>query len=607
MKNNALSAVLFLSVLSVAVFAPGVAYSQTDIPGWLKTTAGWWADGLIGDGEFFNVVQFLIDGNIITAPSESEKAPVAEQENENGAAAADDIPGWLKTTAGWWADGLIGDGEFFNVVQFLIDGNIITAPSESEKAPVAEQENENGAAAADDIPDGQEAAKAVGDQSPDPGSQAPFVTTWEFNYDSVDNTLEIYVDGPATIDWGDGQTSVDVTGPLWHDYGSPGTYTVSITGDLTSIDLSYGYNARILRSIDQWGDIRWTSMANMFEGARVHYRATDSPDLSGVTDMSGMFNDTSFRGYTTGDISGWDVSSVTDMSEMFRGSSPPGDISGWDVSSVTDMSGMFLGSYTPDDISGWDVSSVTDMSEMFRSSSFHGDISGWDVSSVTDMSGMFLGSYTPDDISGWDVSSVTDMSEMFRSSSFHGDISGWNVSSVTDMSGMFAYADSFNGDISGWDTSSVTDMGGMFAYADSFNGNVSAWDTSSVTDMGGMFSNADSFNGDISAWDTSSVTNMRGMFNGADSFNGNVSAWDTSSVTDMYGMFSGAASFNSDISAWDTSSVTDMYGMFSGAASFNSDISGWDVSSVNRAVNMFTGAVSYEWNSPNFKAGLNPW
>ena len=41
------------------------------------------------------------------------------------------------------------------------------------------------------------------------------------------------------------------------------------------------------------------------------YRATDVPDLSGVTDMSGMFFDAdSFNG----DISEWDVSGVTDMS-----------------------------------------------------------------------------------------------------------------------------------------------------------------------------------------------------------------------------------------------------------------------------------------------------
>ena len=55
------------------------------------------------------------------------------------------------------------------------------------------------------------------------------------------------------------------------------------------------------------------------------YRATDVPDLSGVTDMSGMF----FGAHSfNGDISPWDVSGVTDMSGVFAGASSfNGDIS----------------------------------------------------------------------------------------------------------------------------------------------------------------------------------------------------------------------------------------------------------------------------------------
>ena len=56
-------------------------------------------------------------------------------------------------------------------------------------------------------------------------------------------------------------------------------------------------------------------MNGAFSGARnMVYNATDTPDLSGVTDMSRMFR------YTTafnGDLSSWDVSAVTDMSGMF--------------------------------------------------------------------------------------------------------------------------------------------------------------------------------------------------------------------------------------------------------------------------------------------------
>ena len=127
------------------------------------------------------------------------------------------------------------------------------------------------------------------------------------------------------------------------------------------------------------------------------YNAADSPNLSSVTDMSGMFSSSSFNG----NISEWDVSSVTNMSYMFLHSSFNGNISGWDVSSVTDMSYMFVSSPFNGDISNWNVSSVTDMSIMFGGSPFNGDISNWNVSSVTDMSGMFSDSPFNDNLGSW--------------------------------------------------------------------------------------------------------------------------------------------------------------------------------------------------------------
>ena len=61
----------------------------------------------------------------------------------------------------------------------------------------------------------------------------------------------------------------------------------------------------------------WTTMDRAFYGARnMVYNATDSPDLSTVTDMFSMF-----RGASSfnGDLSSWDVSSVDNMVRMFRG------------------------------------------------------------------------------------------------------------------------------------------------------------------------------------------------------------------------------------------------------------------------------------------------
>ena len=162
-------------------------------------------------------------------------------------------------------------------------------------------------------------------------------------------------------------------------------------------------DASKLVSIDQWGDVQWTTMRSAFRGAtNVVYAATDAPDLSRVTDVSNMFRNVfAFNG----DPSSWDVSSVTTMSHMFyNATSFNGDPSSWDVSSVTTMSHMF-----------------------YNATSFNGDVSTWNVSSVTDMSGMFDGA-----------------------TSFNRDISAWNVSSVTNMTGMLDFAASLDRNLGGW-------------------------------------------------------------------------------------------------------------------------------------------------------------
>ena len=211
--------------------------------------------------------------------------------------------------------------------------------------------------------------KAGGTGSPDASKTGdrPFVTTWRTA--SPNESITILVRGSTgayTVDWGDG-TATSVTGDASHAYASPGEHQVVISGNFTGIYLNGRPNAEKLQSIDQWGDIQWESMNWVFWGAtNMVYRATDVPDLSGVTGMYAMFDyATSFNG----DIAPWDVSGVTDMSYMFLdASSFNSDLSPWDVSGVTRMSGMFAGA-----------------------ESFNGDISPWDVSGVTDMSGMFVG------------------------------------------------------------------------------------------------------------------------------------------------------------------------------------------------------------------------
>jgi len=392
-----------------------------------------------------------------------------------------------------------------------------------------------------------------------------FITTWKTDNSgkSNDNQIEILTDGSAnfSVDWGDGNIEENLTATVTHTYGAAGTYTVSISGDFPRIYFpnftSIESDCDKLLSIEQWGDVKWTSMELAFANAQfMVMNATDTPDLSGVTSLNGMFYET---GAFNGDLSNWDVSNVTDMTNMFYDADAfNGDISNWNVSSVTSMFGMFT-----------------------FADAFNGDISNWDVSSVTSMYNMFNFAYA-----------------------FNGDISNWDVSSVTNMDGMFSYTRDFNGDISNWDVSRVTSMYGMFSSAASFNGDISTWDVSSVTDMGCMFCHSKLFNGDISNWDVSSVTNMFGVFNYAAAFNGDISNWDVSKVTSMYYMLSYAVAFNGDISKWNVSRVKSMKGMFYGASAFDGDLSGWDVSSVTTMSFMFTdSALTYE----NYDAILLGW
>ncbi|AJM91974.1 conserved exported protein of unknown function [Nitrosopumilus piranensis] len=83
--------------------------SNAKIPDWIKTNAGWWAEGSIDDNSFVQGIQFLIKEGLMEIP------PTAQ-----GSATSNTIPDWIKTNAGWWAEGSIDDNSFVQGIQFLI-------------------------------------------------------------------------------------------------------------------------------------------------------------------------------------------------------------------------------------------------------------------------------------------------------------------------------------------------------------------------------------------------------------------------------------------------------------------------------------------------------
>ncbi len=189
-----------------------------------------------------------------------------------------------------------------------------------------------------------------------------FITTWKTT--AAGETIAIVVEGKKIkVDWGDGSDPSSGSSKTYtHNYTTPGSYQVSISGNIHSMDLLSAYhhdtsagNSDKLVSIDQWGRAKWKSMTYAFYGAsNMVHNATDKPNLKGVKSMASMFKGA--KAFNA-DISGWDVSSVTDMSRMFFDAKAfNADISGWDVSNVRKMDDMFRGADAfSQNMGGWYV------------------------------------------------------------------------------------------------------------------------------------------------------------------------------------------------------------------------------------------------------------
>ncbi|MDG4949373.1 BspA family leucine-rich repeat surface protein [Weeksellaceae bacterium KMM 9724] len=222
-----------------------------------------------------------------------------------------------------------------------------------------------------------------------------FITTWQTTSDNESITIPTTGSGyNYNIDWGDGDTQTGLLGDATHTYSTAGLYTIEISGDFPRIYFNNTGDKDKIMSIEQWGDINWTSMENAFTGcSNLISNALDMPDLSMVTNMKGMFGyATSFNG--DANIMNWDVSNVTNMHGMFGGASNfNADINNWNVENVSNMKLMF--SYATSfnqDLSSWNVGSVINMDSMFRgATAFDQNIGNWNVTNVVNMSNMLKG------------------------------------------------------------------------------------------------------------------------------------------------------------------------------------------------------------------------
>ncbi|MEG0926970.1 BspA family leucine-rich repeat surface protein [Chryseobacterium sp.] len=235
--------------------------------------------------------------------------------------------------------------------------------------------------------------------------------------------------------------------------------------------------------VEQWGNIQWTTMKSAFsQCGLLTVTATDSPDLSNVTDVTLMFyNAFSLQSNTS--MENWDTSHIKIFKYMFA---------------YSNNTFLFTDNFNPN-IGLWDTSAAEDISYMFmKRKAFNQDLNGWDTSKVTTMAYTFA-----------------------ECNLFNQPLDQWDTSQVKNMAFMFHLIPNFNQSLKSWNTSNVTDMSHMFHFTAEFNQPLDLWDVSKVTDMNTMFSEASKFNQTLKTWNLNSLISANGMIRGTgiDCFN----------------------------------------------------------------------------------------
>ena len=101
-----------LATATIPIVFDGVVHPK--VPEWVRTTAGWWVDGMIGEESFIEAIRYLIENGII------QVLPVQADAGGGGP-----VEEWVRTTVGWWAGGLVSDEEFLASITYLMERGII--------------------------------------------------------------------------------------------------------------------------------------------------------------------------------------------------------------------------------------------------------------------------------------------------------------------------------------------------------------------------------------------------------------------------------------------------------------------------------------------------
>ncbi|MBT4326156.1 MAG: peptidase [Candidatus Nitrosopelagicus sp.] len=109
------------AIATILLIASTTSFAYAEVPSWVKSNVGWWADGTISDLEFLTGIEFLVKDGIIAVPPTNVSSETS-----------DSVPSWLKNNASWWADGIVSDGEFVNGIQHLMMTGLISVVQNNE-------------------------------------------------------------------------------------------------------------------------------------------------------------------------------------------------------------------------------------------------------------------------------------------------------------------------------------------------------------------------------------------------------------------------------------------------------------------------------------------
>jgi hypothetical protein len=465
---------------------------------------------------------------------------------------------------------------------------------------------------------------------------------------SASDSLRIPLIGTGlTIDWGDGNVDTGVTSseasPASHTYSTSGIYTVKVSGGLTQVKYD-GNSARDktkLIDISQWGSIAWTSFNSAFMGcSNVEGSYTDTPNLSGVTDMYRMFFGASIFNSPMNDF---DMSNVQTIREIFRSASAFNQpIGSWDTSNLTDIVGMFLfASSFNQPINSWDVTNISNITWLFyKADDFDQDISSWNIVNIN-------GAYQT-----YNQKSIT-------TTRYDEILIGWEATLQAAHPSGAGYSNGFaihfnseytaGGAAATAKASLISNFGLTISDLGAFNSFVSTYDTtntetnSSASDSliipligtqltidwgdGSLDTNVTSSEASpashtyassgiytvrtsgnltqiryadqrerdrkklirISQWGDIAWTSFNTAFMHCSNLEVTATdAPDLSNVTDLHSMFRLARAFNSPINHWDVSNVTSFNRMFYTATAFDQNLDTWDITNVSNMLNFMT-------------------